>query len=97
MDEATKLGRDEATKASVLEVALTHHLVSPYTSLVAVDVTPARPDVTGSDKGQAINRTSRQDLGSLPKTATGWQLQIMLGLASLLLAAGLRRWRKTAV
>lgn len=96
MDEATKLGRDEATKASVLEVALAHHLVSPYTSLVAVDVTPARPDVTGGDQGQAINRTSRQDLGALPKTATGWQLQIMLGFASLLLAAGLRRWRKTA-
>ena len=27
-----------------MELALKHHLVTRYTSLVAVDVTPARPD-----------------------------------------------------
>ena len=33
-------------KRAVVEVALAHHLVSAYTSLVAVDVTPSRPDGT---------------------------------------------------
>ena len=37
---------DEAVRHAVIQVALAHHLVSPYTSLVAVDVTPARPDGT---------------------------------------------------
>jgi len=31
------------TRAAIIETALTHHLVSTYTSLVAVDKTPARP------------------------------------------------------
>src|SRR5262249_37271772 len=34
---------DEAVRHAVIDVALAHHLVSPYTSLVAVDVTPVRP------------------------------------------------------
>jgi len=96
MDEATKVGSGDATKTSILEVALAHHLVSPYTSLVAVDVTPARPDMTGTDQDQAMNGAGAQELGALPKTATGWRLQILLGLASLLLAAWLRELRKTA-
>jgi hypothetical protein len=33
---------DDEIRAAVLEVALEHHLMSPYTSLVAVDVTPVR-------------------------------------------------------
>ncbi|MFO0767218.1 MAG: VWA domain-containing protein [Nitrospiraceae bacterium] len=34
---------EEQIRNAVLQVALDHHLVSKYTSLVAVDVTPARP------------------------------------------------------
>jgi len=37
----------ETVKRAVVEVALAHHLVSAFTSLVAVDVTPSRP--AGSD------------------------------------------------
>ncbi len=93
MDEATKEGRAEVTKTSVIEVALAHHLVSQYTSLVAVDVTPARPtDVPGTEPGQTTNLANMQ-LSALPKTATGWQLQLLLGLSALVLAALVRRLR----
>ena len=34
---------EDEIRQPVLELALTHHLVTPYTSLVAVDVTPVRP------------------------------------------------------
>ena len=34
---------EDEIRRPVLELALTHHLVTPYTSLVAVDVTPVRP------------------------------------------------------
>lgn len=97
MDEATKEGQAEATKASVLEVALAHHLVSQYTSLVAVDVTPARPGTnTLTEQHQATSVARVQDLGSLPKTATGWQLHVLLGLSAVMLAAWLRALRKAA-
>ncbi|MEZ5648812.1 MAG: marine proteobacterial sortase target protein [Alphaproteobacteria bacterium] len=43
LDRRTE-GVDEAdVKSAVLELALTHRLMSPYTSFVAVDKTPARP------------------------------------------------------
>jgi Ca-activated chloride channel family protein len=97
MDEAYKGGPDEATKRSVLDVALAHHLVSQYTSLVAVDITPARPvDMPGAEQGQPTHLASGQDLGALPKTAVGWQLQILLGLSALMLAAWLWGLQKDA-
>lgn len=49
MRERTR-GADEAVvREAVLKIALTHHLVSQYTSLVAVDVTPARPAAESLD------------------------------------------------
>ncbi len=94
MDEAYKGGSDEATKTSVLEVALAHHLVSQYTSLVAVDITPVRPtDAPGEEQGHATKLASAQDLGALPKTATGWQLHLLLGFSAVVLAAWLRALR----
>ena len=51
--DAGRRGAPEAEiRAAVLDVALTHHLVSKYTSLVAVDVTPTRPaGVAGLERG----------------------------------------------
>lgn len=34
----------ETVRSGVIDLALTHHLVSKYTSLVAVDITPVRPE-----------------------------------------------------
>jgi len=79
-------------------VALTHHLVSKYTSLVAVFVTDAatteKPDM---EKEQATNLAPAQDhtlIAALPKTATSGQLQILLGLAMLALAHMVWRYRR---
>ncbi len=45
LEEARAQGADaEATKAEMLAVALGHEIVSRYTSLVAVDVTPSRTE-----------------------------------------------------
>ncbi|MCC6965641.1 MAG: marine proteobacterial sortase target protein [Nitrospira sp.] len=98
MDDATKGGSDETTKTSILNVALAHHLVSRYTSLVAVDVTPARPiEPPGTEQGQPTNLAHAQDLAGLPKTATGWHLHLLLGLSALMLAAWLRGVRNTVL
>jgi Ca-activated chloride channel family protein len=86
MDEL-RTGRDEKDiRPAVLKVALEHHLVSAYTSLVAVDVTPTAP---GADSRVAVVKSAMpygSQPGSLPQTATPATLRFLLGL--LALAAG---------
>ncbi|MEK6802935.1 MAG: marine proteobacterial sortase target protein [Nitrospirota bacterium] len=98
MDEAYKGGAQEAIRKAVLDVALTHHLVSQYTSLVAVDMTPSRPtDSLEADRDQTTTLARAQNLtalASLPRTASGVQLQILLGTAALLLACLLWQFRR---
>lgn len=83
MDEL-RLGADEAAiRPAVLEVALEHHLVSRYTSLVAVDVTPTAPageKPTALVKAAAPRATAA---GELPQTDTESTLQIVLGILAL--------------
>lgn len=42
-DEGIRLSKPQKYKQDILALGLTHRLVTPYTSFVAVDVTPARP------------------------------------------------------
>lgn len=81
-------------RRAVLDVALHHHLVSRYTSLVAVDVTPSRPAGEGLEGAQApqVMPAGWTPPGSLPVGGTGWPLQLAGGLA-LLLGGGLL-WRR---
>ena len=94
-------GQDEsALRQAVLDVALSHHLVSKYTSLVAVDVTPARPTdkmlQTHAMKTNLPEGQNYQAIFSLPKTATGGQAQLLFGLLLFALAAILWRLRRVA-
>ena len=97
MDETYKGGAEEGIRKAVLDVALTHHMVSQFTSLVAVDVSPARPtDTPAAERDQATNLAGTQDqvsLAGLPKTATSGQLQLLAGLAALMLAGFLWRFQ----
>lgn len=85
----------------MLDVALTHHLVSKYTSLIAVDVTPVRPvEETLLTHAMKTNLPEGQDyqaIFGLPQTATSGALQILMGLGTLSLA-GLfwLMWRRVA-
>ena len=73
-------------REEVLALALEHHLVSPYTSLVAVDVTPVRPATEGADS-KAVPPTRPKGLEiNLAKGATGYELS--LAIAALLAALG---------
>jgi Ca-activated chloride channel family protein len=83
MDEL-RLGADEAAiRPAVLKVALDHHLVSRYTSLVAVDVTPT---VAPGQGRTALVKASAPHAGMpgvLPQTDTAATLHIVLGLLAL--------------
>ena len=78
----------EQIRHAIIELGLKHHLITPYTSMVAVDKTPVRP-AEASLSSQAIptakphGRTLRMARG-----ATGYQLTLMMGLALLLVAGG---------
>ena len=86
--------RDEV-RAQVVGVALQHHLVSRFTSLVAVDVTPTAPHGTPMTKGMTkavptqlpAGWSYQHTVGTLPQGSTPAQLLALLGF--LLLIIGL--------
>ncbi|MDO6684810.1 MULTISPECIES: marine proteobacterial sortase target protein [unclassified Agarivorans] len=88
----------ERVEKQVLALALKYHLVSSQTSLVAVDLTPAKPlslDAINKqiDGGMPLGW---QAGGILPQTSTSSRLNILIGYLLLLLALGLG-WRKTTL
>ena len=79
----------ERIRAAIIELGLKHHLVTPYTSMVAVDKTPVRPMSESADS-QAIPTPKPHGLQfPMAQGATGFQWTLMVGLALLLLAGGL--------
>ena len=90
-------------RQAIVDTATEHHLVSKYTSLVAVDKTPVRPAGDGLSSEQVANLMPYGQNGSaifgFPATATGAPMLRIAGIAwltlALLLFAGLRvsrRW-----
>ena len=53
LDQRSVDGAEDRVRPAVIEIALKHHLVSRYTSLVAVDVTPVRPARRVTDEPRA--------------------------------------------
>ncbi|WP_168735312.1 marine proteobacterial sortase target protein [Pseudothauera rhizosphaerae] len=88
-------GAQEAeVRPAVVELALQHHLVSRYTSLVAVDKTPVRPAAEAL-KGGAMPTNLPEGwkyesvFGQLPKGATGARMNLLLGCLALFAGAAL--------
>jgi len=80
-------------KQIIIDTALEHHLVSKYTSLVAVDITPVRPQDQKLDThaipthlpdGWVYNKVFGQ---KFPATATDARLNFIIGLLLMLLAS----------
>jgi Ca-activated chloride channel family protein len=82
-------GIDEALiRKLVIDTALEHHLVSPYTSLVAVDRTPARSAAAALERRTLDNTmpAGAQWQAAFPQTATPGPLLRWLGASALLAA-----------
>jgi Ca-activated chloride channel family protein len=84
---------DDAVRRAVLDLALAFHLVSPYTSLIAVDVTPVRP---GSEDLHTMALETNLPHGwgytavfGMGQGATAGPFHLALGLTALLLATAL--------
>ena len=102
MDLYQNPAKQEQIRQQIIETALQHHLVSKFTSLVAVDVTPSR-DLEQMLKSHALpvnlpagwkyekvfgqRPMPAMTTGKLPATATPAQLDLITGM--LLLVTGL--------
>ena len=86
----------DKVRQAVVALGLEHHLVSAYTSLVAVDKTPLRPLEQGLEKKQVPTHLpkgwSQQHVRArMPGTATPSQLLLLSGALLMLLMVWLRR------
>ena len=90
LDRARRGTDEDAVRKSVIETALAHHLVSKYTSLVAVDKTPTRPQTANLNSEQVPNLLpygqSTQAIFGFPATATGAGALLAHGLILIVLA-----------
>lgn len=86
LELAKDAANSERIERQVTALSLKYHLVSPYTSLVAVDVTPVNPDAAATREGQVASHAPKGWQGKLPQTATDSRLMLLLGLASLMAA-----------
>ena len=88
LDEQIALRSNDMNKAEVIALALTHQLMSPFTSFVAVEQRITRPaNARLSSKGiPNLKPHGSQNFG-YPDTALNWQFQLLIALG--LLAIGL--------
>ena len=90
LDDARRGADADATRSAIVATALTHHLVSKYTSLVAVDKTPVRPAGEPLTNEQVASLIAFGQSGSaifaFPATATNAANLQVTGLAALLAA-----------
>ena len=78
-------------RTDVVSVALRHHLVSQYTSLVAVDRTPQGLAGASCKASPLPVGNNNPDQGSLPQTATPGRLLLLISMSLIGIAAVLVR------
>jgi len=87
LDQQTQNKDKTMLRQSILDLALKHHLVSRYTSLVAVDITPLRPDAqslrTHALKTNLPHGMQYEAIFGWPQTATPATIYLVLGTLML--------------
>ncbi len=93
IDRERRDGTSDELRASIAETALRHHLVSKYTSLVAIDKTPSRPGNSPLFGEQVPNLMpygqSTNAIFAFPATATNAPALRLSGFVSLLASLSL--------
>jgi len=88
----------EQVRSDIIDIALTHHLVSKHTSLVAVDKTPSRAQQTQLHRPlnrQALpvnlphGQSAPASYGQLAQTASAAELNLIFGFSLLMLSLAL--------
>jgi len=95
LDEKTTGRPEPEVRQAVLDVALTHQLVTPYTSFIAVEQVISRPAEEGLNAETVLNARAKGQAAqtyAYPQTATGAQLSLLWGALLLLIAAIVKTW-----
>jgi Ca-activated chloride channel family protein len=85
-----ELSKNDA-KTSITELGIEHSIVSKFTSLVAVEQTPSKPDHLKAKHENVPNLMPKGSTMPLPQTATPATLFTMLGSLMILLSAIFKR------
>lgn len=80
----------DVIKQEITDLALKYHLVSEFTSLVAVDKTPDMSRLVQL-QARALNQEKVVAQAVFPQTALGWRLQLLIGLLLLMVAFAMRK------
>lgn len=80
----------DKVKSQVISTSLTHQIISPYTSFIAVEKFDAKKLGTKKAKRNVI-QAHESLLVAMPQTSLDWQLQLMAGIALLLLGLTLMK------
>jgi Ca-activated chloride channel family protein len=90
VDQESRGADADEIRTAIIDTAMTHHLVSKFTSLVAVDKTPVRPAASGISKEQVPNLLpygqSHGAIFGFPATATAAGFYRLSGLLLIVLA-----------
>ncbi|MCL2297034.1 MAG: marine proteobacterial sortase target protein [Proteobacteria bacterium] len=89
LDEGRRQGNPDMARDEVVPLALKHHLVSRFTSLVAVDVTPSFPSNTPIEKtamASTLPHGMDVSMAGLPAGSTSAAWNMLGGVLALLLA-----------
>ena len=79
----------DALRHQMLAIGLKHHLVTPFTSLVAVDKKPLKPESEALNHHVIQNNVPKGTRFGLARTATGMTYFLGMGCVVLMLAIGL--------
>ncbi len=80
LERSKRMGADlPSTNEQIEKVAMTHHLVSSQTSLVAVDTTPTATNNSIDTAVASLAPKGADMVGVLPQTATASELFAYLG------------------
>ena len=93
LEDSRIFGEDPGViRDAVTDLALEFGLLTPYTSMVAVDRTPSRPDdetLAGEEVPNLLPAGSSASNARFSQTATGWVAQLILSFITLLVATGM--------
>ena len=98
MDQRTYGVPEDEVRSQVVEIALAHHVVSKYTSLVAVDMTPSRPNDERLHTGAVPTNLPtgwkhEKVFGNLPQGGTASRLYLLTALFAVALGIFVRQLR----
>lgn len=91
-DRLRRGAREEELRPMIVDVALRHGLVSRFTSLVAVERTPARPENETLGSTAVANATPDGSL-AFAQGSLGWPRELLLAVLLALAALGLSHGR----